>query len=98
MFEYQFEQFIKPHNSLRVFLRFPPISEIDSEFPLLPNTISFQDSLDPRSSDDIEVIHYEFLSKTPGLFGIHAMNPWKIEIASYFKERLMKTYGKMRIL
>jgi len=41
----------------------------------------------------LDVLRYEFLSKTTGYYGIHAINAWNLEMPNYFKERLIKPYG-----
>jgi len=93
IFDFEFEKYITPHNSLRVFIRLPERSEIDPDFGLLPEQIEFQDCLDPQNTDDLDVLRYEFLSKTTGYYGIHAINAWNLEMPNYFKERLIKPYG-----
>ena len=95
MFDFNFEKFVTPHHSLRVFIKLPERSEIDPDFALLPEKIEFQDGLDPQNIDDLDVLKYEFISKTPGFFGIHAVNAWNVEMPNYFKERTGKTYGEI---
>jgi hypothetical protein len=66
---------------------------VDPDFSLKPKEISFQDSLDPKLLDKISVLRYEFLSKTPGYYGIYCVNNIKIEMSFYLKERLCLPYG-----
>ena len=94
MFDFDFEKYITPHHSLRVFIRMPERSEIDPDFALLPEKIEFQDGLDPQNNDDLDVLRYEFISKTTGYFGIHAVNAWNVEMPNYFKGRIGKPYGE----
>ena len=93
LFDYEFNKYITKHASLRKFTRLCNISEIDPEFDLITEKITFQDALDPQPLDDFYVLKYEFLSKTPGFFGIHAINFMNVEMSNYFKERIIKPYG-----
>ena len=70
-----------------------PISEVDPEFSLKPKEISFQDNLDPKLIDKISILRAEFLSKTPGFYGIYCINNLKIELNLYYKLRLSLPYG-----
>ena len=93
MFDYQFFRYLIAHSSLRKFVRLLTVSEVDPEFALKPKEILFQDSLDPKLMYKISILKYEFLSKTPGFYGIQCINSLKIEISSYVKQRLSLPYG-----
>lgn len=88
----QFDYLI-PHQSLRKFMRMIGVSEVDPEFNLKPTEIFFQDNLDPKLTDKIAVLKYEFLAKTPGFYGIFCMNNLRLEMSFYLKERLSLPYG-----
>lgn len=97
MFETSLEKYINVHDSLRKFQRLKNITEIEPEVNLIPSKIFFQDSLDPYPDDDFSVLKYEFLSKTPGLNGINAINFFPIEMSKYFKEKFLKEFGYLFI-
>lgn len=93
MFEFQFFQFVTSHPTLRKFVGMTPILELDAEFPLKPKEISFQDNLDPKLIDRIEILKKEFLSKTPGLYCIYCINNVRIEMNIYHKEKFILPNG-----
>lgn len=93
MSELNLEKYITVHESLRTYKRFENITEMDPEYQLMPMKINYQDSLDPYPNDDIYVLNYEFLSKTPGLTSIHAINFLNVEHNHYIKVKLAKDYG-----
>lgn len=93
LFEYNFYQFITTHPSLRKFVRLTIKSEVDPDFYLKPKEISFQDNLDPKLIDKVNVLRREFLAKTPGYFCIYSLQNMKIEINNYYKQRCNLPYG-----
>lgn len=96
-FEFEFGKYITVHPSLRKFIRFLPKNECDEEFSLIAKSHNFQDCLDPYMDEngDFYVLKYEYLSKTPGYFSIHAINSINIEMSQYFKQRFCKEFGKI---
>mmetsp|Transcript_10635 Transcript_10635/g.9211 ORF Transcript_10635/g.9211 Transcript_10635/m.9211 type:complete len:131 (+) Transcript_10635:1299-1691(+) len=65
----QSHKFVVPHPSLKTFAPFLEVDETDPEFALRPTKNKFQDSLDPTSEANYDVLKREFLASTAGMEG-----------------------------
>lgn len=62
------------------------VTESDPEYYLQPEKLEFKDSLNHlvRGKEDLSVVKNEFLSTTPGLNSVHALNFIPIEQIYYY--------------
>ncbi len=89
-------KFIIPHRTLRQFAQLTSVTEVDPEFNLQPSKYDFQDCLDPKACDIEEtmLMKYEYMTRTPGLNSIHALNTLPLEMPYYYRRRVELPYGK----
>jgi len=88
-------KFVCPHPTLKTFVPYFDVTETDPEFALQPKKLQFQDSLDPTTDGDYDVLYREFLSSAPGMDSTRAVSTIPLEFTNYYTHRfnLVSDFG-----
>ena len=97
-FNVETHKFVCPHPKLKTYTKYYEITETDPEFELQPERIQFQDSLDPTTNGDYDVLFREFLSSAPGMEGIRANATLPVEFTNYYTHKLNFVSGILVIM